>query len=135
MGQSHRKERVQSEMAVILNTVLRFETKDPRLQSVYVMEVRVSPDLRFARVYWRTEDGTPDEDVLEALERGKGFLRKQVAEKLNIRFAPELAFFRDSTLERGDRVLGLIREVTAADAAAHATDEGDATGHGDPDQE
>jgi ribosome-binding factor A len=123
MGQTHRRERVQSEMATILNTVFRFETKDPRLQSVYVMEVRVSSDLRVARVYWRTEDGTPDEDVLAALERGKGFLRKQVAEKLNIRFAPELAFFRDSTLERGERVLGLIREVTAADAAAHLSDE------------
>ena len=120
MGESHRRERVQSQIAEILNTVFRFETKDPRLQSVYVMEVRVSQDLRFARVYWRTEDGTPDEDVLAAFERGKGFLRKQVAEKLNIRFAPELAFFRDSTLERGERVLGLIREVTAADAAAHA---------------
>jgi len=123
MGQSYRKERVQSEMASILNTVFRFETKDPRLQSVYVLEVRVSGDLRFARVFWRTEDGTPDEDVLEALERGKGFLRKQVAEKLQIRFAPELVFERDTTLERGERVIGIIREVTAADAASHEGDE------------
>ena len=122
MGESHRRERVQSQIAEILNTVFRFDTKDPRLQSVYVMEVRITPDLRFARVFWRSEDGTPDEDVLAAFDRGKGFLRKQVAEKLQIRFAPELAFFRDTTLERGDRVLGLIREVTAADAAAHAAD-------------
>jgi ribosome-binding factor A len=120
----YRQEKVQERIQEILNTVLRFDTKDPCLDGVYVLEVRVTADLRIARIYWRTEGAIVSEEGLvpggeevseieinKALARAGGYLRRQVAEKLKIRFAPELQFHRDNTLERGERIIDIIREV------------------------
>lgn len=134
----YRQEKVQERIQEILNTVLRFETKDPCLEGVYVLEVKVTADLRIARIYWRAEGaalngdgpgGDPEEDqapaaeeeVNKALIRAGGYLRRQVAEKLQIRFAPELQFYRDVTLERGERIINIIREV-APDPSEDGTD-------------
>ncbi len=129
----YRQEKVQERIQEILNTVLRFDTKDPCLEGVYVLEVKVTADLRIARIYWRSEgtmvgddgrapseDQVPEIEINKALARAGGFLRRQVAEKLKIRFAPELQFFRDRTLERGERIIDIIREVVPEVDAADA---------------
>ncbi len=97
--------RVQAELARIL---LR-DAKDPRLRDVTITAVRMSPDLRLARVYVRALGGAAArEPVLAALGRAAAFLRGEVGHALGMRVVPELRFEYDTDLERAWRVEELL---------------------------
>jgi|SRR6266850_1430700 len=90
-------------------------TNDPRLRDVTVTEVRMSPDLRVARVYFRTL-GTADARAatLRALQRASTFLRGEVGRALGLRLTPELRFEYDTTPDTARRLDDLLREAGPA---------------------
>jgi len=99
---------LQAELARLL---LR-ATNDPRLRGVTITAVRMSPDLRVARVYVRTLDATAARvDTLRALGRASAFFRSQVGRVLGLRVTPELRFEYDSTPDTARRVDDLLREA------------------------
>jgi ribosome-binding factor A len=75
---------------------------------VTVPEVRMSPDLRLATVYVMPLGGKDVEPVLEALERNKRYIRGEVAEAVNLKFAPDIRFLADETFEEADRIDRLL---------------------------
>ena len=96
-----------------LNDLLRSDVKDPRLKGVSVTEVRVSGDVRVARVFFSTLD--PDEDsepVLASLRRASGYLRSRIAGLLRLRHTPELRFSVDEGSRRGLELTRLIDAAT-----------------------
>jgi ribosome-binding factor A len=96
---------VQAELAALF---LR-GTNDPRLHDVAVTEVRMSPDLRVARVYVRTLASVADRDAtLRALGRAAPFLRGAVGRALGLRVAPELRFEYDTTPDTARRLDDLL---------------------------
>ena len=101
-----------SQLQRALNDLLHGDVKDPRLQGVSVTEVRVSGDIRVARVFFSTLDPDADpEPVLASLERASGYLRSRVAGLLRLRHTPELRFALDEGSRRG---LELTRLIDAA---------------------
>jgi len=108
----HRAERVGDLIRAELARLLREEVRDPQVGFVTVNDVRLSPDLRQARV-WVTAIGTPREETMDALRRATPFLRRGLARAADLRFTPELRFDWDETIERGIRVEGLLREIRA----------------------
>lgn len=113
-----RHQRLGSEVLRTLSELLRFETKDPRLQRISLTSVDLSRDLSVARVYFSLLD--PDESpepVLEGLERASGFLRSKLGRSLQIRHVPELRFAHDDSAEHGAKISDLI------DNALHADDQ------------
>ncbi len=113
----HRRERVADEIQKRISDLIRTEIKDPRIGFVTVTGVQVSPDTRAAHIFVSIM-GTAEEqkETLKTLKRAAGFLRKELGRYLTIRNTPELWFELDESLERGDRVLRLLREV---DEEAH----------------
>jgi ribosome-binding factor A len=111
---SHRMERVNTLMQREISELIQRELRDPRLgECVSVTEVSVSPDLRYAKVYVSSMDGEQKEaQVLAALNSASGFLRTALARKVRLRRMPELHFEWDNSIEKGDRILRLIDEVT-----------------------
>ena len=77
---------------------------------VTITEVRVSPDLKYASVYLMTTNGEYLKEVLEGLQLAANYLRKQVAGKLQLRYAPELVFKVDDTFEQVDKIERLLRD-------------------------
>jgi ribosome-binding factor A len=114
---SHRMERVNTLMQREISELIQRELRDPRLDEfVSVTEVSVSPDLRYARVYVSSVGGQQKEQqILGALGSAAGFLRSELAKKVRLRRMPELHFQWDNSIERGDRILRLIDEVTHND--------------------
>jgi len=105
---------VQAELAALF---LR-GTNDPRLRGVTVTAVRMSPDLRVARVYVRALGGSAArEAMLRALTRAAHFLRGQVGRALGLRVTPELRFEYDTTPDSAQRVDDLLRETSPAGGA------------------
>jgi ribosome-binding factor A len=111
-----RHQRLGNEVLRTLSELLRFETKDPRLQRISLTAVDLSRDLSVARVYFSLLD--PDESpepVLEGLERASGFLRSKLGRSLNVRHVPELRFAHDDSAEHGARLSELIDSALHAD--------------------
>jgi ribosome-binding factor A len=103
--------RVQEELAKLLS----LEARDPRLAGVVVSNVRMSDDLRSARVYVRFLEGGNDETkrkaVLAGLARASSMLRREVVQRVGLRFAPELRFYYDTAQEKVNRIEELLEEV------------------------
>jgi ribosome-binding factor A len=104
-------ERVREEIKRRLSEILQFETRDPRLALVTVMDARVSADLRYATIYVSVTGREADEpEVLHVLNQHRGFFRSELAKHLKMRHTPELKFALDLTEKRAQRIEELLRE-------------------------
>ena len=75
---------------------------------VTVPEVRMSPDLRLATIYIMPLGGKDTDAVLEALERNRRYIRGEIAEAVNLKFAPDIRFLADETFEEVNRIEQLL---------------------------
>jgi ribosome-binding factor A len=91
--------------------LVRGDIHDPVIQThmITVPEVRMSPDLRLATIYVMPLGGRDAEEVIEALERNKRYVRGEVAKRVNLKFAPEIRFRIDERFDEAERVEKLLR--------------------------
>jgi ribosome-binding factor A len=95
-----RVRRVEEAIKAELGALLVKGLKDPRIGFVSVMAVRISPDLRSAKVYVSLfGNDTEKKASLAGLRSSAGFIRKHIGKTLRLRFAPEIRFFEDTTLD------------------------------------
>lgn len=89
----------------------RGEIDDPVLEGAVmtVPEVRMSPDLKLASAYVMPLGGANADAVVEALNRHHRFIRGRIAPTLDLKFAPDLRFFVDTTFAEADRIDALLR--------------------------
>jgi len=111
-----RRERVGEAMRDVIAELLTREIKDPRVGMVTLTAVDVSPDLRHARVYFSSlGDSAERERCLAGLQSAAGFMKGQLARRLRLRYAPELTFMLDPSLENAERMAPLLKQVTPED--------------------
>lgn len=106
---TRRQKRVGELLHEELSELLQKKVMDPRLGFVTVTAVEVSPDLRFAKVFV-TSLGDK-KALLEGLRHASGFLRRELGQRLSLRYVPALTFHLDQSFERGSRLLSLIQEI------------------------
>ena len=89
----------------------RGEVHDPVLEGhlITVPEVRMTADLRLANIYVMPLGGRDADQVIEALNRNKRFLRGEIAHRVNLKFAPEIRFRIDERFEEAERIEKLLR--------------------------
>ena len=115
MNEFGREERVGAEIRRELAVLLRDEARDPRLTKVTVQEVRVVRDLSHAKVYFTVMDAAQAKATEGALNKASAFLRRRLAETMNLRVVPRLAFVYDKSIETGNRLSSLIDQAVAND--------------------
>jgi ribosome-binding factor A len=91
-----------------LAELIRLELRDPRVGMLTLTSVDVSPDLSHAKVFFTILESQKLADTLEGLKRAAGFLRSQLARRIELYTTPELRFEYDESVERGDRLSRLI---------------------------
>ncbi|MCF6302745.1 MAG: 30S ribosome-binding factor RbfA [Devosiaceae bacterium] len=91
--------------------LVRGEVQDPALEGamITVPEVRMTPDLKLANVYIMPLGGENAEQVVEALNRHKKYVRGGISSQLSLKYAPSLRFFVDDTFAEADRINALLR--------------------------
>ena len=101
-------ELIRHELASMLS---RGDVHDPVIEGhmITVPEVRMSPDLRLATIYIMPLGGRDEEDVLQALERNKRFVRGEIARRVNLKFAPEIRFRIDERFDEAEQIEKLLR--------------------------
>ncbi len=141
MASEARQRKLADRIKVIVAETLESRIKDPRLGFVTVTDVRVTPDLREASVFYTVYgDDEAREGTAAALASAKGVLRSEVGKQTGIKFTPTLEFFLDAVPDTARHVEDLLRQAAEADAAvheqaAHATFAGDADPYRHPEEE
>lgn len=109
---SQRTDRLDSQIRQELMELLQREMKDPRVGFATVTRVETARDLGSARV-WVSVLGTDEErdDAIRALTDAAPWLRRQLAGRMTMRHVPQLVIRHDDSIEAGDRVLRLLREI------------------------
>ena len=98
----------------LMDLLLRGSVRDPAARGVVVSAVRMTDDLGIARIYVRVleeVDGNREEAVVAALERAKGFLRRELGARLQLRHVPELEFFWDDVVDSALRIESILDEI------------------------
>ena len=110
---TRRNERLSKLIKQEISGLLEREVNDPRLgKLISVTDVSLSPDLKHAKVFVSIMgDEMNKKDMLAAFNIASGFLRKELASHLKLRYAPQLSFHYDDSIERGARLLKLIAQV------------------------
>ena len=108
---NYRKGRINDEVKKELSFILR-EVKDPRLSDAFISitSVEVSGDLKFAKVYYSALMGDKKE-IAKGLKSCSGFIRREIARRLNLRMTPEFTFFEDHSIEHGAHISKLLNQI------------------------
>lgn len=126
MAKRHRRERVEDLLLEVVSEVFR-KVKDPGIPSeglVSFMKVEVANDLGYADVsYSYLGDDSKLEDLQNALDRSKGFFRREINKVVRLRKIPELRFQLNRSMEKGSEILTLLEKVRAEDAKLPGAEE------------
>ncbi|MCK9293641.1 MAG: 30S ribosome-binding factor RbfA [Desulfobulbaceae bacterium] len=95
-----------------LATLLLFKVKDPALQQVTIVHVEMSDDLSRAKIYYACAPEMEGK-VSSGLQRAKGFMRSHLAKELRMRYAPELVFFSDPSIEYDEKMQKIFQEIAS----------------------
>ena len=121
---SNRIGRINEEIQRELSDLLR-ALKDPRVQKTMISVTRVDTtnDLRYAKVYVSIYDKDLSKEVLKGLKSSGGYLRHELAERLSLRYTPELVWEEDKSITYGARVLDILSKLDIpADEPENAED-------------
>ena len=115
-------EEIQRELASLIPNV-----KDPRVTGmISVTAVETTPDLRWAKVYVSMLDKSSAAQVVKGLKSAAGYLRRELAKRMTLRYTPELIFTPDDSIDQGSRIIGILGDIEkeppvgpSSDPAAH----------------
>lgn len=110
----YRYDRIGEEIKREISDIILNDLKDPGMGFVSIVLVDVSGDMRCAKVYYSVMG---NEEAIastkEALKRSAGFIRREIAGRLSLRYTPELNFIYDDSIEHGIRIAKIINEENA----------------------
>ena len=113
MGKNpNRMGRVDGELKREISQVINFELENSKVTGmVSVTKVKVTPDIRYARVYVSIFNSKNKERTLEGLKESAGFIRSRVANTVNLRITPEIVFVYDDSEEQGARIDAILERI------------------------
>jgi ribosome-binding factor A len=100
-----------------LSEILLMKSSDPRLKGITVTDAEVDRELAFAEIYVCALEGSQRSiEVLSGLEHAQGYLRSELAHRMDLRVFPRLRFHWDPTFEKADKIERLISAIHQTDA-------------------
>jgi ribosome-binding factor A len=98
-----------------LATIIQQDMRDPRLAKVTITGVDVTSDLCIARIHIVVRDADKEAEALKVLQQAAGFLKRRVGKAMYLKAVPELKFYLDESLERGNRINTLLSDDKTKD--------------------
>ena len=112
-----RLQRIADRIRLELSEMLIREISDPRLQQIYLTDVKIDRELAYADIYVSAIEGVErSKDVLAGLESASGFIKRTLASRVELRAFPRLRFHWDMTPENADHIEKLLADLRAKDA-------------------
>jgi len=107
-----RTERVAGQVQKVVSELLRRSIRDPRLTSVTITGVKMAADLSIAKIYFASSEG-PDSarQAGDGFQSALGFLKRQMARELKLKYMPELQFYYDESIDYGRHIDNLLKKI------------------------
>ena len=108
----NRLNRIDEELKKELSQIISYELKNPEATGmISLTKVKITPDLKYAKVYVSILNSKNDEKTMEALKKSAGFMRSQIAKRVNLRITPELVFEKDDSMEYGMKIDAILKDL------------------------
>lgn len=108
---SFRLQKVSNQIKDEISLILLQKIQDHRFRLITVTNVKVSPDLKQAKIYLSVYEKELRDEVLEIVTEMKGIIRSELAHKMTLRFVPDLVFFIDDTLDYVEKMEDLFKKI------------------------
>ena len=111
-GGGNRLNRINEELKREISNIINYEVTNSNVTGIIsVTSVKISPDLRHARVSVSILNSKNIKLTLAGLKSSSGFIRSRIAEKINLRVTPELVFELDSSMQYGERIDTILKDI------------------------
>ena len=122
MSPFSRADRVGGLIQKVLSNILNKNIRDPRLKMTTITSVKVSRDLKQARIYFTASGGIQKKgDTIEGFNSAHGFIKRTLAHELDLKYMPHLKFFYDESIEYGAHIDELIESTKSKNGSNHST--------------
>lgn len=109
---NNRLNRIDEELRKEISNIISFELKNPDATGlISVTKVKITPDLKYAKVYISMLNSKNKEKTLEALKKSSGYIRSEIAKRINLRITPELVFEEDDSMEYGMKIDSILKDL------------------------
>lgn len=108
---SLKSKKVGSEMVKVISEIIANESRDELLKTVTITACDVANDLSFAKVYFTSISNLTKEQIEKEMNEASGFIRTELASKIDIRIIPKLKFVYDESIEYGNRIESILQEL------------------------
>jgi ribosome-binding factor A len=115
-----RADRVAGHIQRALSAILIKDAGDPRIGAATITRVRVSPDLRLARIYFSVHaDAAERQAAVDGFRNARAYLKRRLAPELTLRYMPELEFFYDDSFDKAARINEILKNLQQDHAVDH----------------
>ncbi len=115
-----RAERVSGLIQRALSELLQKNIKDPRLEMVTITSVKMSRDLRIAKVYFSTSGGKISKDkAIKGFQNAFGYIKRSLGSQLGLRYIPDLNFFYDESFDYGSHIDKVLKSIKIENESDH----------------
>lgn len=109
---NNRLGRIDEEFKKEMSNIISYDLKEPKVTGlVSVTRVKVTPDLRYAKVWVSILNAKDTGETLDGLKKSAGFIRTELAKRINLRYTPELSFVIDDSLEYGAKIDNILKDI------------------------
>jgi len=106
-----KRNRINAELVRTISEILLLEGNDELLKSITITSADVSSDLSFAKIYFTSLNQMEKKDLEKEMNEASDFIRKFVAEKMDLRQTPKLKFYYDESIEYGNKIEEIIESI------------------------
>lgn len=109
---SNRLGRIDEELKKEISNIINYELNNPKITGmISVTRAKITPDLKYAKVYVSILNAKNTKDTLANLKKSSGFIRSEIAKRINLRITPELIFVLDDSMEYGAKIDQILKEI------------------------
>ncbi len=109
---SNRLGRIDEELKKEISNIINYELNNPKITGlISVTRAKITPDLKYAKVYVSILNSKNVKDTLANLKKSSGFIRTEIAKRINLRITPEIIFVLDDSMEYGAKIDQILKEI------------------------
>ena len=107
-----RLNRIDEELKKEITNILTYDLKNPNVTGLLsVTRVKITPDFKYAKVYVSIMNAKNTRETFAAIKKSAGFIRTEIAKRVNLRITPELVFVLDDSIEYGTRIDAILKDI------------------------
>lgn len=109
---ANRLGRIDEELKKEISNIINYELKNPKITGlISVTKTKITPDLKYAKVYVSILNSKNVKETIANLKKSSGYIRTEIAKRINLRVTPELVFVLDDSMEYGAKIDQILREI------------------------